>query len=62
MEEAEALRKKQEQERMLQTQTKVNDQSTTTGTGSKWYFYNSKVRGSGFNDFRAQWGSQAFGR
>jgi tetratricopeptide (TPR) repeat protein len=58
MEEAEALRKKQEQERMLQTQTKVNDQSTTAGTGSKWYFYNSKVRGSGFNDFRAQWGSR----
>lgn len=58
IEEAEALRKKQEQERLLITQTKVNDQTSTTGSGSKWYFYNSKVRGSGFNDFRAQWGSR----
>jgi tetratricopeptide (TPR) repeat protein len=58
LEEAEALRKKQEQERLLQTQTKVNNQTASTGAGSKWYFYNAKVRGSGFNDFRAQWGSR----
>lgn len=58
LEEAEALRKRQEQERMLLTQTKVNNQTTTAGSGSKWYFYNAKVRGSGFNDFRAQWGSR----
>lgn len=58
LEEAEALRKKQEQERLLQTQTKINDQTTTAGSGSKWYFYNSKVRASGFNDFRALWGTR----
>jgi tetratricopeptide (TPR) repeat protein len=56
--EAEALRKKQEQERLLATQDKINTQSVTSGDGSKWYFYNTKVRGSGFNDFRAQWGTR----
>lgn len=55
---AEELRKKQEQERLLATQSKVNNQSVESGEGSKWYFYNSKVRGSGFNDFRAQWGTR----
>ncbi|MBI3136580.1 MAG: tetratricopeptide repeat protein [Bacteroidetes bacterium] len=55
---AEELRKKQEQERLLATQNKVNTQTGITGEGSKWYFYNVKVRGSGFNDFRAQWGTR----
>lgn len=58
IQEREALRKRQEQERLLATQDKINTQSQTEGTGSKWYFYNSKVRGSGFNDFRAQWGTR----
>lgn len=58
IEDAEALRKKQEQEKLLQTQTKVNDQSQSSGSGSKWYYYNPKVRSSGFNDFRAQWGTR----
>lgn len=56
--EAEKLRKQQEQERLLATQTKINNQTNDAGDGSKWYFYNSKVRGSGFNDFRAQWGTR----
>jgi tetratricopeptide (TPR) repeat protein len=56
---AEELRKKHEQERLLATQNKVNAQSSAgAGEGSKWYFYNTKVRGSGFNDFRAQWGTR----
>lgn len=56
--EREEERKRQEQERLLLTQTKVNDQSSNSGSGSKWYFYNSKVRASGFNDFRVLWGTR----
>lgn len=55
---AEELRKKQEQERLLATQSKVNTQAQVSGDGSKFYFYNSKAMASGFNDFRAQWGTR----
>jgi len=55
---AAALKKFQDEQKMIATQSKVNVQSTTTGEGAKWYFYNIKVRGSGFTDYRAQWGTR----
>ena len=55
---AAALKKFQDEQRQLALQNKVNVQSDAGGDGSKWYFYNVKVRGSGFNDYRAQWGTR----
>ncbi|MCG8575797.1 MAG: tetratricopeptide repeat protein [Flavobacteriales bacterium] len=57
---AEEKRKAEEQARLLALQKKLATQSTNTGAGkgSKWYFYNAKIKGSGFNDFRSNWGQR----
>lgn len=57
--EAEKERKKLEAEqRLLAQQQRVNQQQPKNGSGSKWYFYNSKQIASGFNDFRGLWGQR----
>jgi len=56
--EAKALKKFQDEQKMQATQSKVNSQTTTSGDGAKWYYYNIKVKGSGFTDYRAQWGTR----
>jgi lipopolysaccharide biosynthesis regulator YciM len=58
IEDAAALKKFQDEQRQLALQSKVNTTTDAGGTGSKWYFYNLKVKGSGFNDYRAQWGTR----
>ncbi|MEO9533685.1 MAG: tetratricopeptide repeat protein [Crocinitomicaceae bacterium] len=56
---AEEERKKEEEARkLIAQQNRIKNSGATTGSGSKWYFYNQKVSGSGFNDFRALWGQR----
>ena len=55
---ARALKKFQDEQKLLATQSRVNVQNDAGGSGSKWYFYNLKVKGSGFNDYKAQWGTR----
>lgn len=56
--EEEKKRKEEEEAKLLAQQNKVNFQATNQGDGNKWYFYNLKVRTSGFNDFRSLWGQR----
>lgn len=57
--EQEKQRKIEEQARLLAIQERLNSSATVnSGTGSKWYFYNQRLIGDGFNDFRALWGSR----
>lgn len=53
-------RKKAEAEaRLLALQKRINNAQANNGGGSKWYFYNQKAIGNGFNEFRANWGQKA---
>jgi len=54
----EARKKAEAERRLLEQQKRVNTQTSSSQTGSKWYFYNTKVKGSGFNDYRALWGQR----
>ncbi len=54
-----ARKKAEAEQRLLEQQQRVNNQTNNnTQGGSKWYFYNQKVKGSGFNDFRSLWGQR----
>ena len=56
---AAALKKLQDAQKMEAINSKITVQNDAgSGAGAKWYFYNIKVRGSGFTDFRAQWGTR----
>jgi tetratricopeptide (TPR) repeat protein len=59
MREDEQKRKADEAARLLAMQSKVNNPDGGSGSGSKFYFYNPKVKSAGFNDFRAMWGQRA---
>lgn len=57
--EAEKARKEREAEkRLIAQQNRINQQPGNAGSGSKWYFYNSKLVAAGFNDFRGLWGQR----
>ena len=58
MKEAEKKRKEEEAARLLEQQSRINSAASNVGSGSKWYFYNTKIKGSGFNDFRSLWGQR----
>ena len=58
MKEDEKKRKEDEQARLLAMQSRANNLDATAGSGAKWYFYNAKLKGVGFNDFRALWGQR----
>jgi tetratricopeptide (TPR) repeat protein len=53
-----ARRKKEEAAKLIDQQNRIKNSGTAGGSGSKWYFYNQKVSGSGFNDYRALWGQR----
>ncbi|MGV6860902.1 MAG: type IX secretion system periplasmic lipoprotein PorW/SprE [Putridiphycobacter sp.] len=56
--EEEARRKREEEARLLAQQERLNNTISNSGSGSKWYFYNQKAKGRGFNEFRALWGQR----
>lgn len=56
--EEEARKKAEQEQRLLDQQNRINNTTANSQDGSKWYFYNMKVKGSGFNDFRALWGQR----
>ncbi len=41
--------------KLLVQQSRVTNSSTSAKGGSKWYFYNQKVRANGINDFKSFW-------
>jgi len=56
--EEEERKKREEEERLLAQQKRLNNSSANTGSGSKWYFYNQKAKGRGFNEFRSLYGQR----
>lgn len=50
-------RKEREAERLLELQNNQNV-FAETGTGSKWYWNNSKTRSEGFEEFKRLWGQR----
>ena len=56
--EDEIRKKAEEKARLLAQQKRVNNAQANNGGGSKWYFYNQKAIGAGFNDFRSNWGQK----
>jgi tetratricopeptide (TPR) repeat protein len=55
----EEIRKKiEEEQRLIDQQKRIASTAASSGAGSKWYFYNQKAVGSGFNTFRATWGQR----
>ena len=54
----EEKRKEEEARKLIAQQNRIKNSGASSGSGSKWYFYNQKVSGSGFNDFRALWGQR----
>jgi tetratricopeptide (TPR) repeat protein len=56
--EEEERRKEEEQRRLVEQQNRIKNAGSNSGSGSKWYFYNTKVSSGGFNDFRALWGQR----
>lgn len=56
---ADEARKKAEAEaRLLAQQARLNSAAANTGSGSKWYFYNQKLKGNGVNEFKVDWGQR----
>lgn len=55
-------KKAEEAAKLLALQKKLQAQTASNsgggGGGSKFYFYNNKRKGTGFNDFRSQWGQR----
>ena len=54
----EEKRKEDEARKLIAQQNRIKNSGASSGSGSKWYFYNQKVSGSGFNDFRSLWGQR----
>lgn len=55
----EERKKLEAEQKLLAQQARINKQSGASGnSGSKWYFYNPKLVGTGFNDFRSEWGQR----
>lgn len=56
---AEEQKKLEAEQKLLAQQARINKQVGGSGNGnSKWYFYNPKQIGTGFNDFRNDWGQR----
>jgi hypothetical protein len=56
--EEEKRRKKKEAEKLRDLQQNKNVFAQSTGSGSKWYFNNSKYRAEGYDEFRKLWGTR----
>ncbi len=56
--EAEKQRKINERIRLEAQQQRINSVTTVNGAGSKWYFYNDKAIGKGYNDFKQLWSNR----